>query len=53
MSNLSEEEIINTLKSFRNYNKFYKEKDCNLTITIDYETKDTINKAIERNIKFI
>lgn len=38
---MNEEEIM------KNYNKFYKEKDGNLTITIDHSAKDEIDKAIQ------
>ena len=42
------EKSIEILKAFRNYNKFYKEENKNLTITITLETKESIDKAIER-----
>lgn len=42
------EKSIGILKVFRNYNKFYKEENKNLTITITLETKESIDKAIER-----
>lgn len=42
------EKSIGLLKVFRNYNKFYKEENKNLTITITLETKESIDKAIER-----
>ena len=42
------EKSIGILKVFRNYNKFYKEENRDLTITITLETKESIDKAIER-----
>lgn len=42
------EECIKILKEFRNYNKFYKEENRDLTITITLEAKESIDKAIER-----
>ena len=42
------EKSIEILKEFRNYNKFYKEENRNLTITITLEAKESIDKAIER-----
>lgn len=42
------EKSIGILKVFRNYNKFYKEENKDLTITITLETKESIDKAIER-----
>lgn len=42
------EKSIKVLKEFRNYNKFYKEENKDLTITITLEAKESIDKAIER-----
>ena len=42
------EKSIEILKKFRNYNKFYKEENKDLTITITLEAKESIDKAIER-----
>lgn len=42
------EESMKVLKHFRNYNKFYKEENKNLTIIITSEAKESIDKAIER-----
>ena len=42
------EKSIEILKALRNYNKFYKEENKNLTITITLEAKESIDKAIER-----
>ena len=42
------EKSIEILKEFRNYNKFYKERNKDLTITITLEAKESIDKAIER-----
>ena len=42
------EKSIEILKEFRNYNKFYKEENKNLTIIITSEAKESIDKAIER-----
>lgn len=42
------EKSIEILKTFRNYNKFYKEECKDLTITITLEAKESIDKAIER-----
>ena len=42
------EKSIEILKEFRNYNKFYKEENRDLTITITLEAKESIDKAIER-----
>ena len=42
------EKSIGILKVFRNYNKFYKEENKDLTITITLEAKESIDKAIER-----
>lgn len=42
------EKSIEVLKHFRNYNKFYKEENKNLTIIITLEAKESIDKAIER-----
>lgn len=42
------EESTKILKEFRNYNKFYKEENRDLTITITLEAKESIDKAIER-----
>lgn len=39
-------EALDKLKSFRNYNKYYKE-NVSLTITISFEVKEILNKAIE------
>ena len=41
------EKSIEILKEFRNYNKFYKEENKDLTITITLEAKESIDKAIE------
>lgn len=42
------EKSTEILKAFRNYNKFYKEENRDLTITITLEAKESIDKAIER-----
>lgn len=42
------EKSTEILKAFRNYNKFYKEENKDLTITITLEAKESIDKAIER-----
>lgn len=42
------EKSIEILKAFRNYNKFYKEENKDLTITITLDAKESIDKAIER-----
>ena len=42
------EESMKVLKHFRNYNKFYKEENKNLTRIITSEAKESIDKAIER-----
>lgn len=42
------EKSIEILKGFRNYNKFYKEENRDLTITITLDAKESIDKAIER-----
>ena len=42
------EKSIEILKEFRNYNKFYKEENKDLTIIITLEAKESIDKAIER-----
>ena len=42
------EKSIEILKALRNYNKFYKEENTDLTITITLEAKESIDKAIER-----
>lgn len=44
------EEDIKILSKFRNYNKFYKEKDGKLTITIDLDLKTELDNAIENLI---
>lgn len=40
-------EDIEILKAFRNYNKFYKEENGKLTITIDLDLKTDLDKALE------
>ena len=42
------EKSTEILKEFRNYNKFHKEENKDLTITITLEAKESIDKAIER-----
>lgn len=42
---------IEVLERFRNYNKFYKEEDGKLTITIDLDLKTELDKAIENLLK--
>ena len=44
MNEENKELLINFVKC----NKFYKEKNGNLSITIDFELKDEINKAIKK-----
>ncbi len=41
------EEDLKILKAFRNYNKFYKEENGKLTITIDLDLKTDLDKALE------
>ena len=41
------EKSTEILKVFKRYNKFYKEENKDLTITITLEAKENINKAIE------
>lgn len=41
------EEDIKILENFIQYNKFYKEENGKLTITIDLDVKTTLDKAIE------
>ena len=41
------EKSTEILKVFKKYNKFYKEENKDLTITITLEAKENIDKAIE------
>ena len=41
------EKSTEILKVFKRYNKFYKEENKDLTITITLEAKENIDKAIE------
>lgn len=45
------EKDIKILENFTQYNKFYKEENGKLTITIDLDVKTTLDKAIENLIK--
>ena len=45
------EEDIKILENFTQYNKFYKEEDGKLTITIDLDLKTELDKALENLIK--